>query len=244
VAHVTTAHGRLDMPELIPLFREFRDVPLLSISDAQREPLPDAGWVATIHHGLPHDLLRFDPDGGEYLAFVGRISPEKRVDRAIAIACACGRPLKIAAKIDPADRDYFDREIRGLLAHPLVEFVGEIDEQQKQDFLGRAAALLFPIDWPEPFGLVMIEAMACGTPVIAFRGGSVSEVVEDGVSGFIVDSLDAAIAATGRLETIERRRCRDAFERRFTAARMAADHVAVYAHVISRATAATLPGVA
>ena len=245
VAHVTTTHGRLDMPELVPLYHEFRDVPLVSISDAQRQPLPDAGWVATIHHGLPRELLPFRGAPGEYLAFVGRISPEKRVDRAIAIATACRRPLKIAAKIDPADREYFERDIRHLLDNPLVEFIGEINERQKGEFLGRAAALLFPIDWPEPFGLVMIEALACGTPVVAFRGGSVTEVIDHGATGFVVDSLDEAIAATCRIETLDRSQCRRTFERRFTSERMALDHVAVYEQLIRRAASrAPVPGAA
>jgi glycosyltransferase involved in cell wall biosynthesis len=236
VPHVTTTHGRLDMPELVPLYREFRDIPLVSISDAQRQTLPDAGWIATIHHGLPRTLLPFRDAPGEYLAFVGRISPEKRVDRAIAIATACGRPLRIAAKIDPADRDYFDREILHLFDNPLVDYVGEINEPQKAEFLGRAAALLFPIDWPEPFGLVMIEALACGTPVVAFRGGSVAEVIDHGVTGFVVDSLDEAVAVTRRVDGLGRRQCREAFERRFTATRMALDHIAVYEQLIGRST--------
>jgi glycosyltransferase involved in cell wall biosynthesis len=245
VAHVTTMHGRLDMPELAPLYDEFRDVPLISISDAQRGPLPRAGWAATIPHGLPHGLLSFRAGADGYLAFIGRISPEKRVDRAIAIATACRRRLRIAAKVDPADRDYFDREIHPLLANPFVDYIGEIDERRKADFLGGAEALLFPIDWPEPFGLVMIEALACGTPVIAFRGGSVPEVIEDGVTGFVVDSVEEACAAVDRIGTLDRRRCRQSFERRFTAARMARDHVAVYEAVIRRAGGrAHLPGVA
>ena len=245
VAHVTTVHGRLDMPELVPLYREFRDIPLISISDAQRQPLPGAGWIATIHHGLPVDLLRFHPGPGEYLAFVGRISPEKRVDRAIAIATACGWPIRVAAKIDDADRDYFEREIRHLLDNPLVDYVGEINDAQKAEFFGRAAALLFPIDWPEPFGLVMIEALACGTPVVAFRGGSVAEVIDEGITGFIVDSIEEAVAATARAVALDRRRCREVFDRRFTAARMAADHVAIYERAIRRIAAqSTLPGVA
>ena len=245
VPHVTTLHGRLDMPELQPLYREFRDVPVVSISNAQRSDLPDAGWAGTVLHGLPLDLLPFAPGPGTYLAFLGRVSPEKRVDRAVAIAIACGRPLKIAAKIDAVDREYFEREIRHLFDHPLVEFVGEIREAEKAAFLGGASALLFPIDWPEPFGLVMIEAMACGTPVVAFRGGSVSEVIDDGVTGFIVESLDAAIAAVTRVPELDRRVCRATFERRFAADRMAADYVALYEAVAGRQRWRTLlPGVA
>ena len=232
VPHVTTLHGRLDLPELVPLFAEFGDVPVISISDAQREPLPHAKWVATILHGLPPGLMRFDPRGGDYLAFLGRISPEKRVDRAIAIATSVGWPLKIAAKVDQADADYFERDIRPLLDHPLVDFIGEIGEADKSAFLGGARALLFPIDWPEPFGLVMIESLACGTPVVAFRGGSVEEVLEDGVTGFIVDTLDEAIAATRRIGAIDRQACRGAFERRFTARRMAREHVTRFTQLI------------
>ena len=216
--HVTTLHGRLDLPELVPLYREFTDMPVVSISDAQRVPLPDAGWTGTVYHGLPARAVRFHPGPGQYLAFLGRISPEKRVDRAIAIAKACGWPLRIAAKVDPVDREYFEREIRPLLDNPLVEFIGEIGESQKSEFLGRAQALLFPIDWPEPFGLVMIEALACGMPVVAFRGGSVAEILEDGVTGFIVDNLEEAIAATARFERLDRRACRASFERRFSVA--------------------------
>jgi glycosyltransferase involved in cell wall biosynthesis len=232
VPHVTTLHGRLDLPELVPLFAEFGDVPVISISDAQREPLPHANWCGTILHGLPDGLMRFDPRGGDYLAFLGRISPEKRVDRAIAIATALGWPLRIAAKVDQMDADYFEREIRPLLDNPLVEFIGEIGEAEKSAFLGGARALLFPIDWPEPFGLVMIEALACGTPVVAFRGGSVEEVLDDGVTGFIVDSLDEAIAATSRIGAIDRAACRRSFDERFTARRMARDHVAQFARAI------------
>lgn len=242
VAHVTTLHGRLDIAELRPLYREFRDIPLVSISDAQRDPLPDAGWIGTVHHGLPLDLLAFHPEPGSYLAFLGRISPEKRVDRAIAIATACGYPLRIAAKVDPADHEYFEREIRPLLDHPLVECVGEIGEEHKSDFLGNAKALLFPIDWPEPFGLVMIEALACGVPVVAFRGGSVAEVIEHGVTGFIVDTVDEAIDATHRTGLLDRRACRAAFERRFSATRMARDYVRLYHQLVARTS--RLAGVA
>ncbi|HSL20202.1 MAG TPA: glycosyltransferase family 4 protein [Vicinamibacterales bacterium] len=227
-AHVTTLHGRLDIPELVPLFQEFSDIPCVSISDAQRLPLPHANWVATVHHGLPPGRLAFEPRHGSYLAFLGRVSPEKRVDRAIAIARAAGMPLRIAAKVDPADAKYFEQEIRLLLDDPLVEFIGEIGEAEKSEFLGGARALLFPIDWPEPFGLVMIEAMACGTPVIAFRGGSVDEVLEEGVSGFVVESVEEAVDAVARIDALDRRVCRDSFERRFTAARMAADYVDLY----------------
>jgi glycosyltransferase involved in cell wall biosynthesis len=227
-AHVTTLHGRLDMPELISLYREFSDVPLVSISDAQRMPLPEAGWIGTVYHGLPEDLLQFEPSTGSYLAFLGRISPEKRVDRAIDIAKRSGWPLRLAAKVDAADSDYFERDIRPLLDDPLVEFVGEIGEDDKSEFLGHARALLFPIDWPEPFGLVQIEALACGTPVIAFRGGSVPEIVEEGVTGFIVDTIDDAVRAVERLGEIDRRTCRNVFERRFSVSRMARDYVRMY----------------
>jgi glycosyltransferase involved in cell wall biosynthesis len=227
-AHITTIHGRLDLPELVPLYREFSDVPLVSISDAQREPLPDAGWVGTVHHGLPTDLLRFQPGPGDYLAFLGRVSPEKRLDRAIAIATSAGCRIKVAAKVDPADRAYFDREIRSLLDHPLVEFIGEIGESDKSAFLGGARALLFPIDWPEPFGLVQIESLACGTPVIAFAGGSVTEVIDDGVTGYVVETVDQAVQAVKSLDRIDRRTCRQVFERRFSVARMAHDYVRLY----------------
>jgi glycosyltransferase involved in cell wall biosynthesis len=228
IPHVTTLHGRLDMPELRRLYDEFRDIPVVSISDAQRAPLPQAHWIATVHHGLPERLLRFHPGPGAYLAFVGRISPEKRVDRAIAIATACGMPLKIAAKVDPADREYFEREIRHLLDNPLVDYLGEIGESQKSAFFGGATALLFPIDWPEPFGLVMIESLACGTPVVAFRGGSVPEVIDDGVTGFIVETVDDAIRATREAGRLDRRQCRETFERRFSVTRMASDYLALY----------------
>jgi glycosyltransferase involved in cell wall biosynthesis len=237
VPHVTTLHGRLDLPELVPVYSEFCDVPVVSISQAQRAPLPKAGWAANVYHGLPLDLLAFRPEPGSYLAFLGRISHEKRVDRAIAIAIACGWPIRIAAKVDPADRDYFEREIRGLLDHPLVEFIGEIGDGQKGEFLGGARALLFPIDWPEPFGLVLIEALACGVPVVAFRGGSVDEIVEPGLTGFIVDNLDDAIAATRDIDRIDRATCRAVFERRFSAKRMACDYVRVYEKVIRKGQA-------
>ncbi len=244
-AHVTTVHGRLDMPELRPLYREFDDVPVVSISYAQRRPLLEASWIGTVYHGLPVDRLPYRAGPGRYLAFLGRVSPEKRVDRAIEIAIACEQPLKIAAKVDPADREYFDREIDRLLQHPLIEYVGEISETEKAEFLCGATALLFPIDWPEPFGLVMIEALACGVPVVAFRGGSVPEIVQDGVTGFIVDSVTEAIAATKRVASLDRQRCRDLFEERFSAGRMASDYVALYERLISaRARGGWLHGAA
>ena len=239
VAHVTTMHGRLDLPELRPLYREFNDIPVVSISDAQRASLPEALWTGTVYHGLPPDLLEFHPEAGTYLAFLGRVSPEKRVDRAIDIAIACGWPLRIAAKVDPVDSAYFERDIRPRLDHPLIEFVGEIGDTEKDDFLGRAKALLFPIDWPEPFGLVMIEALACGVPVVAFRGGSVGEVIEHGTTGFVVDSLDDAIHATQRIDTLDRHACREAFERRFSAPRMAADYLEIYREMMARTPAWT-----
>jgi glycosyltransferase involved in cell wall biosynthesis len=229
--HVTTFHGRLDIPELAELMHEYQDLPVISISDAQRAPLPGARWQGTVHHGLPQDLLHFHPGPGRYLAFLGRISPEKRCDRAIEIARRLGQPLRIAAKVDAADKEYFVERIRPLLSHPLIEFVGEIGEREKDEFLGNATALLCPIDWPEPFGLVMIEAMACGTPVIAFRAGSVPEVVEPGVTGFVVDDMDMAARATLAAGQLDRRRCRHRFEQRFSAERMAREYVAVYARL-------------
>ena len=231
---LTTMHGRLDFPELPALYDEFNDLPLVSISDAQRAPLPMAGWIGTVPHGLPSSLLTYHPGPGRYLAFLGRISPEKRVDRAIQIAVACGQPLRIAAKVDPADRIYFEETIRPLLDHPLVDFIDEIGDADKDAFLGGASALLFPIDWPEPFGLVMIEALACGVPIVAFRGGSVPEVIEHGRTGFVVESLDDAIAATRRVTTLDRADCRRSFDQRFTVTRMAAEYVRLYHEVQQR----------
>lgn len=229
---LTTLHGRLDLPELGPIYERFSDMPLVSISDAQRAPIPDANWIGTVLHGLPKDMLRAGSGDGNYLAFLGRVSPEKRVDRAIAIATELGIPLKIAAKVDAADRDYHRASIAPLLDNPLVEFVGEIGDEQKSEFLGNAMGLLFPIDWPEPFGLVMIEAMACGTPVVAFRHGSVPEVLEDGVSGFIVDDMPSAIAAARRLPSLDRARVRESFERRFTSRHMASNYVELYRRML------------
>ena len=240
VPHVTTLHGRLDLPDLIPVFDRFRNEPLISISDAQRQPLPWANWQETIYHGLPKDLFTFQPQQGDYLAFLGRISPEKRVDRAIEIAKRVSMPLKIAAKVDRADRRYFKREIEPLLAESDAEWVGEISDQQKNEFLGNAYALLFPIDWPEPFGLVMIEAMACGTPIIAYDCGSVPEVMEDGVTGFIVRNQDDAAKGVERIRNLERSRCREVFETRFAADRMASDYVDVYKRLIDSDVERTL----
>ena len=227
---VTTQHGRLDLPDLIPFYRIFRELPLVSVSNDQHKYLRHANWVGTVHHGLPRDLLPFQPNAaGRYLAFLGRISPEKGPNRAIEIAARAGMPLEIAAKVDRVDQTYWDEIIQPMVeAHSNVEFIGEIDERDKAAFLGEAAALLFPIDWPEPFGLVMIEAMACGTPVIAFRRGSVSEVVEDGISGFVVDTIEEAVRAVQRIVTLDRARVRAAFERRFTVDRMARDYVQIY----------------
>lgn len=229
---VTTLHGRLDLPHLLRVYEEFREPAVVSISDSQRRPLPRLNWAGTVLHGLPQDLYRYSPRPDGYLAFVGRISPEKRVDRAIEIAIHARRPLRIAAKIDRADAGYFEG-VRPLLDHPLVEFVGELDDAAKNDFLGGASALLFPIDWPEPFGLTMIEAFACGTPVVAWHHGSVLEVVEHGRTGFICDSVSGAVEAVRSIEEISRRDCRSSFERRFTARRMALEYLGIYARLAS-----------
>jgi len=227
---ITTLHGRLDLPDLMPFYRAFPEIPLVSISNHQRLPMPPVNWVGNIHHGVPTDLLPFTtPAGDGYLAFLGRISPEKRPDRAIEIAVRAGKRLKIAAKIDAVDRAYWDSTIAPLVErHANVEYVGEINERQKGAFLGNASALLFPIDWPEPFGLVMIEAMACGTPVIAFHAASVPEVIEPGRSGFIVRSIDEAVEAVSRLPELDRAVVRACFDRRFSSARMARDYLEIY----------------
>jgi glycosyltransferase involved in cell wall biosynthesis len=239
VPHVTTLHGRLDLADLVPLYRQFPDVPVISISDAQRRPLPWINWQGTVYHGLPLDLYSFHPEADDYLAFIGRISPEKRVDRAIEIARRIGCKLKIAAKVDQADSDYFEQSIRHLLETPGVEFIGEIGEEAKNDFLGRARALLFPIDWPEPFGLVVIEAMACGTPVIAWPCGSVPELIEDGVNGRICTSLEEAARAVQHLAKISRTTCRREFERRFSVSRMATDYLRIFEQLVKRSSAAS-----
>jgi glycosyltransferase involved in cell wall biosynthesis len=231
---VTTLHGRLDLPEHQPVFDTFSTIPVVSISNSQRRPLPQANWVRTVLHGLPEKLLMPKPVKPDYLAFLGRIAPEKGIDRAIRIAQHCGIPLKVAAKVDRADKDYYDEQIKPLLRSGNVEFIGEINDTQKSDFLSGAIALLVPIDWPEPFGLVMIEAMACGTPVIAFNRGSVAEVIDDGISGFIVEDINGAIGAVDRLDQLSRAKIRRHFEQRFTARRMAQDYLSVYRSLSER----------
>jgi glycosyltransferase involved in cell wall biosynthesis len=231
---LTTLHGRLDLPDLVPIYREFREMSVVSISNAQRGPMPWVNWTGTVYHGLPSDLYTPNTNPGKYLAFLGRICPEKRVDRAIEIARRAGVPIRIAAKVDVADREYFNSEIRPLLNQPLVEYIGEIGEQEKNDFLGNARALLFPIDWPEPFGLVMIEAMACGTPVIAWRMASVPEIVDEGTAGLIVDDIDDAVGAVARLGSISRSVCRRVFEERFSVRRMASDYIDIYNKLMTR----------
>jgi glycosyltransferase involved in cell wall biosynthesis len=238
---VTTLHGRLDLPELQSVFQEYAEMPLVSISDAQRRPLPWANWHATVHHGLPSHLYTYHSQPQGYLAFLGRISPEKRPDHAIEVAKRTGLPLRIAAKVDPADLQYYRSEIEPLLDHPLIEFIGEISDAEKNDFVGNALALVCPYDWPEPFGLVLIEALACGTPVLAYHRGSIPEVIEDGTTGFVCENLSAMVASVERLGGIDRRRCRASFEERFTADRMARDYVALYERIIEDRAAMTTP---
>jgi glycosyltransferase involved in cell wall biosynthesis len=232
---VTTLHGLVHPHDLAALFEEFRDVPLVSISKDQRRPLPEANWAGTVHHGLPRDSFTFRGDRGEYLVYLGRMSREKRVDRAIEVARRSRIPLRIAAKVYPEEQAYFNDMLAPLIrdAAPLVEFVGEIGDRERDDLLGHASALLFPIEWPEPFGLVMIEALACGTPVIAWRRGSVPEVVEEGVTGYVVDGVDQAVQAVSRIDRLRRADCRRAFEERFDARRMAKDYVEVYRRVMA-----------
>ncbi|MGH6945666.1 MAG: glycosyltransferase family 4 protein [Geminicoccaceae bacterium] len=232
---LTTQHGRLDLPDLPVAYKVFHEYPLVSISNHQRQPCPDWHWVRTVHHGLPDHLCGFSPQAADgYLAFLGRICPEKRPDRAIEIARRAGLDLKIAAKVDPVDQRYFDEVIRPLLRHPGIEFIGEIGDHEKTAFLSGARALLFPIDWPEPFGLVMIEAMASGTPVIAWRCGSVPEVIEDGLTGFLVGDIESAVAAVHDLDRLDRAAIRARFAQRFTVRRMAEDYLAIYASSTSR----------
>ena len=237
---LTTLHGRLDLPEIEPLYRVFNRAPLVSISNSQRKPMPPVNWRGTVYHGLPADQFHMIEKPKGYLAFLGRISPEKGPEAAIAIAERVAMPLKIAAKVDAVDREYYDSIVAPLIARsPHVEYIGEINEAQKQIFLGNARALLFPIDWPEPFGLVMIEAMACGTPVIAFRRGSVPEVIEDGVSGYIVDNVEEAAGAVGRIDALSRRKVRACFDLRYSSAVMAARYLDIYKTLLSESPAAS-----
>jgi glycosyltransferase involved in cell wall biosynthesis len=228
ITAVTTMHGRLDIPDVHLVHQEFAEMHLVSVSEAQRGTMPWANWVGTVHHGIPENLYQPRIEPGAYLAFLGRISPEKRVDRAIEIARRTGIPLKIAAKVDVVDEEYFESQIRALLDDSLIEYIGEIGDHEKSEFLSGACALLFPVDWPEPFGLVMIEALACGTPVIAYRAGSVAEIVEEGKTGYIVETLDEAVNAVRRIGALDRRTCRRVFEERFSAPRMCADYLAIY----------------
>lgn len=242
-AHITTLHGRLDINELQFIYKTFNDIPVISISDNQRRPLPGANWAGTIYHGLPQDLYQMGNGEGAYLAFIGRISPEKRPDRAIEIAKRTGIKLKIAAKVDKVDQAYYEEQIKPLMNDPLIEFIGEIGEDQKGDFLGNAMALLFPIDWPEPFGMVMIEAMANGTPVIAFNCGSVPEVIDNGQTGFMVNNIEEAVLAVQALDRFDRKHCREIFEKRFSAGRMARDYEVVYEMLIEKNKRNQLGGV-
>jgi len=229
---LTTLHGRLDIPDLVPIYREFRDLPLVSISDAQRKPLPWVNWVGTVYHGMPQDSLVPTLTAGHYLAFLGRVSPEKGLDRAIEIAIRSGMPLKVAAKVDRADQDYYESRIKPMLQNSLIEFVGEIGNSEKSEFLGNAAALLFPVDWPEPFGVVMIEAMACGTPVIACPLGSVPEVVRPGISGILIKDVNEGVQAVRRIGEIDRSRVRHHFELNFTDELMASNYLNIYQQLV------------
>jgi glycosyltransferase involved in cell wall biosynthesis len=226
--HITTLHGRLDLDDLKPIYRMFHDIPLVSISNNQRQPFSTVNWIGTVYHGLPQHLYRQGRGDGGYLAFLGRISPEKRPDRAIEIAKRAGIPLKIAAKVDAADLEYYKKYIEPLLDHPLIEYIGEIGEDKKGAFLGNAMALVFPIDWPEPFGMAMIEALANGTPVIGFNCGSVPEIIDHGKTGFIVNNIDQALEAVDNLHLIDRNRCRNTFEQLYTATTMAENYVLFY----------------
>jgi glycosyltransferase involved in cell wall biosynthesis len=234
---LTTLHGRLDIPELKPLYQKFNDAPVISISNAQRTPLPMANWVATVYHGLPVDLYKPGNGEGDYVVFLGRFSPEKRADRAIEIAKRAGMKIKIAAKVDKADEKYFDKEIRHLLDEPHVEYLSEIGEKEKGPLLANAKALLFPIDWPEPFGMVLIEAMACGTPIIAYAHGSVPEIIEHGKTGFVVNSIDKAVEALRNIHLISREECRATFEKRFSDIVMAQNYMRLYERTLPKQSA-------
>lgn len=246
IPNITTLHGRLDLPDLAPLYREFAEMRVVSISNAQRTPLPWLNWQGTVYHGLPDNLYRFHPKTGKYLAFLGRICPEKGPDMAIEIARKSGIELRIAAKVDRADEQYFEQAIRPMLNDPLIHFVGEISDRDKDEFLGNALALLAPVNWPEPFGISMIEALACGTPVIACPRGSIPEVIDDSESGFIVRTVDEAVGAIKNIRHLSRKTCRQIFERRFAASRMAKDYVDIYRSLLDEKvdanTAETAPG--
>jgi len=235
---ITTLHGRLDIPDLVSLYREFSEMPVVSISDAQRKALSWINWHGTVHHGMPEDIFAPCLESGKYLAFLGRISPEKGVDRAIEIALRAEMPLKIAAKVDRADKEYFEHYIKPLLESELVEFIGEISDLEKNEFLGRAAAFVFPINWSEPFGIVLIESLACGLPVIAYSLGSVPEIIDDQVSGFLVNNVEEAVQAVANISRINRKDCRRAFERRFTSQRMANDYLSIYQRIAKTETEA------
>ncbi len=239
---LTTLHGRLDLPELVPIYGEYTDMPVVSISNAQRLPLPYANWQGTVYHGLP-DIYDFHPGQGSYLAYLGRMCPEKRPDHAIEIAKRVGMPIRMAAKVDPVDREYFETQIAPLLDHPLVEYLGEVTDKEKCDLLGNAAAVLCTYDWPEPFGIVLIEALACGTPVLAYRCGSIPEIIEDGVTGFVCDDLEDMVAAIERLPLIRREQCRDSFTTRFTVERMVHDYLAIYERMAAAVRPAVRPRV-
>lgn len=232
ISNLTTLHGRLDLPDLPPLYQEFKEMPVVSISNSQRSPLPWLNWQGTVYHGLPKSLYQFHSEAGKYLAFVGRICPEKGVDFAIEIARRCGIELRIAAKVDSVDEKYFKDIIQPLLANPLIQFVGEIADRDKDEFLGGALALLVPVNWPEPFGLAMIEAIACGTPVVGFRRGSVPEVIDELKSGFVVETVDEAVRAIENIHFVKREVCRQTFEQRYTATRMAQDYLEIYARLV------------
>ncbi len=229
---LTTLHARLDLPELLPVFRKFAGLPLVSISDAQREPIPWANWQATIHHGLPQDLYTLHADQGKYLVFLGRVAPEKGLDQAIEIAKRVDMPLRIGAKIDPSNAEYYREVIEPLLDHPLIEFVGEVTDLEKDDFLGDAYAMLAPYDWPEPFGLVFIESLACGTPVIAYRRGSVPEIIDHGVTGFVCDTMEDMTQSVRHVSLLNRAHCRQSFDARFSVERMVRDYVRVYERIL------------
>jgi glycosyltransferase involved in cell wall biosynthesis len=236
IKRLTTLHGRLDLPDLVPLYKQFSDEPLVSISDSQRAPLAFANWLRTVYHGLPREVYPFHEKAEPYLAFLGRISPEKGLDQGIEIARKSNMALRIAAKVDEVDIDYFKRSAQPIMNDPMIEFIGEIGEKDKAGFLGNATALIFPIDWPEPFGLVMIEAMSCGTPVIAYGNGSVPEIIKNGVNGYIVENQEQAVEAVQKIRELDRKQCRDDFVERFSVERMASDYVELYEHILENDT--------